>query len=388
MPDPQIADQFEQAKAQFLAGLARFQAGDFAQAERHYLDSLALLPGRASTLINLAATQLRLARPADALASADRALAVEAGSADALLHRGTALAQLGRAPEALAAFERLLAIEPAQPQAWSLRGGLLREMGRHAEAAQAFRAALRHGADPELHAWYLASVVTDAAPPTTSPAGYVQELFDDYAGSFERHVVGTLHYQAHERLVGGLADAQRDGSGAKGAARFKSALDLGCGTGLCGPLLRPLTGQLTGVDLSAGMLQQARAGGAYDRLEQADIVQWLAACDERFDLVVAADVFIYVGDLAPVFAAVARVMERGLFGFSVEAATGPGPDFRLLPSLRYAHAEPYLMRLAAAHGFAPVRRFNATVREEQRLAIDGLFVILRRVAEPAMATRD
>ena len=68
-PSPQAA--FDQAKAQFLCGLACHEAGDFVQAEQHYHSSLRLLPDRPSTLINLAATQLRLGHAADALASAD-----------------------------------------------------------------------------------------------------------------------------------------------------------------------------------------------------------------------------------------------------------------------------------------------------------------------------
>ena len=370
MAQPPTDDRFEQAKAQFFAGLDRFQAGDFAQAEHHYRASLALVPGRPSTLINLAATQLRLARPRDALANADAALAAEADSADALLHRATALAQLGRTHEALAAFDRLLALAPTLAPAWSSRGSLLREMQRLDEAAQAFREALRHGADPELHAYYLASV-GGAGPVPTAPRAYVQQLFDDYADEFDQHLVGQLQYQAHQRLVDGLAGA--------GGASYASALDLGCGTGLCGPLVRPLVRRLTGLDLSPRMLEKARALAVYDRLEQADLVPYLSRSDERHDLVLAADVFIYVGDLAPVFAGVRRVMDRGIFCFTVEAlADDDAADFRLLPSLRYAHSRAYLLRLAAAHGFEPVTLASGPVRQDQREAIDGLYVYLRR----------
>ena len=63
MPPPD--ERFERAKAHFLQGLQCHQAADYIGAERHYRESLALLPGRPSTLINLAATQLRMARPHD-----------------------------------------------------------------------------------------------------------------------------------------------------------------------------------------------------------------------------------------------------------------------------------------------------------------------------------
>ncbi|MEO8312523.1 MAG: methyltransferase domain-containing protein [Caldimonas sp.] len=368
-----IDDPFEQAKGHFFAALGRQQAGDFAAAEQHYRASLALVPGRPSTLINLAAVQLRLARPGDALQSADAALAVERDSVDAWLHRGTALAQLGRAGEALAAFQRLLAVDGHHAAAWSASGTLLREMQRFDEAAHAFGEALRHGAEGDLHQFYLASVGAGAAP-AAPPREYVAGLFDGYADDFDSHLVGELRYQAHRQLVDLLV------ARAGGDARWQSALDLGCGTGLCGPLVKPRVGRLTGVDLSARMIEKARALDVYDRLAHADIVEFLAQSDERWDLVLAADVFIYVGDLAPVFASLERAMARGMFCFSVEALDDGDADLRLLPSLRYAHSKAYLARLAALHGFAVEAMEQAPVREDQGEAVEGLYVVLRRVA--------
>ncbi|MDH4392606.1 MAG: methyltransferase domain-containing protein [Aquabacterium sp.] len=368
---------FDQAKAEFLAGLASHQAGDFAMAQAHYEASLRLLPGRPSTLINLAATQLRRGHPEAALATADAALAIDPTAADALLHRGTALAQLGRAPEALVAFERLTMLEPAHPLAWSHRGSLLREMHRHQEATAAFREALRHGADPELHRYYLAGLGAEAAP-SAPPRDYVERLFDNYADDFDTHLLGTLGYQAHRELVGRVRRCADPGG-------FDVALDLGCGTGLCGPLLRPLARHLTGLDLSSAMLGRSRTTGAYDRLEQADATQFLAATSDRFDLMVAADVLIYIGDPGPLFAAAQRAMQRGLFAFTVEATDdgGAGPGWRLLPSLRYAHSRPHLLGLAQAHGFEPVLVEQAQVRHDQGQAVDGLYMVLRRLPTAA-----
>jgi predicted TPR repeat methyltransferase len=374
---PPSPTAFEQAKAEFLAGLASYQAGDFATAEAHYAASLRLLPGRPSTLINLAATQLRRGRPEAALATADAALAIEATAADALLHRGTALAQLGRQADALAAFRRLTTLEPTHPLAWSHCGSLLREMHRLQEAEAAFREALRHGADPELHHYYLAGLGAEAAP-SAPPRDYVEQLFDSYAGDFETHLLGTLGYQAHSALVDRVRRCADSGG-------FDAALDIGCGTGLCGPLLRPLARHLTGLDLSAAMLDRSRATGAYHRLEQADAVQFLAATSERFDLLVAADVLIYIGDPGPLFAAAQRAMPHGLFAFTVEADDDgdTGPGWRLLPSLRYAHSQPHLLRLAQAHGFEPVLVEQAPVRHEQGQAVVGVYMVLRRLAAAA-----
>lgn len=370
---------FEAAKALFLDGLAALQGGRLAAAEAAFLGSLERMPGRVSTLVNLAATRLALRRPADALVNADAVLALEPANLDALFHRGSALAELGRHGPALEAFRAVCRLDPQRAEAWSHAGAVLRETGRLAEAAQAFEQAIAHGADPQLHRYYLASVRgADAAAspslfPSSAPAHYVQALFDAYADEFDAHLVEVLGYSAHTTLVEHLPFPA--------AGRFASGLDLGCGTGLCGTLLADRVGRLTGVDLSAGMLARAAATGRYAQLLQTDLVDHLRSTEEHHDLVLAADVFIYVGDLAPVFEAVARVIAPGgMFCFSVEAASREPLDFELLPSLRYAHSQRYVAALAARHGFATVRQVDAPIREEQRVPIAGRYVYLRRGA--------
>ena len=365
-----MSPDFEAAKALFFEGLAALQAGRPAQAETLFVASLIQWPDRVSTLVNLAATRLALHRPHDSLATADAVLALEPANADGWLHRANALAELGRHADALLAFQAVCRIDPTQAQSWSQAGSMLREAGRLDEAAQAYEQALANGADPELHRYYLASVGDGRAVPPSAPARYVQGLFDAYAGEFDTHLVRVLGYSAHRTLIEQLPGGAQ--------ARWASALDLGCGTGLCGSLLAGRVARLVGVDLSAGMLAQARSRGVYAELVQADLVEHLASSDERHDLVLAADVFIYIGELEPVFAGVRRVLAPGgRFCYSVECARAGGPAIELTPSLRYAHAAPYLAALAQRHGFAVEREHEAPIREEQRLPIPGRYVCLR-----------
>jgi predicted TPR repeat methyltransferase len=349
-PSPESPAAFEQAKTAFFEGLAHLQAGRAAEAERAFETSLRLVPGRVSTLINLAATRLALDRPVDAISTADEVLAVEPGNADALLHRRSALGRLAE------------------------KADLMRDAGQLDEARVLYRQALAFGADAELIGYCLAGL-GDAAAPPSSPVAYVQALFDDYAADFDRHLVDVLRYRVPQGLAAPLPQLH--------PAPFRAALDLGCGTGLCGPLVRPLAQRLTGVDLSPRSLEQARARRVYDALHEAEIVQHLATLAERgepHDLVLAADVFIYLGELGPVFAALARVMPPGgVFCFSAETeGANEAAGFSLQPSLRYAHHEGYLRRLAQRHGFEPARMVRETVREEQRTPIEGLIVHLRR----------
>jgi predicted TPR repeat methyltransferase len=367
MTDPSDP-RFEHAKAEFLLGLDCHRHGRFAEAEQHYLASLCMIPGRASTLVNLAAAQLRLQRPDHAFGNANKALAIEPDSTDALLHRAVALQQLGRLDEALATFARLLAIDETNAAAWSANGTLLREMSKLKEAAHAFKQALRHGADPDLHTFYLASVEGGNAP-SGAPESYVRTLFDDYADDFERHLVAQLKYDAHRQLVDGLLQLE--------SGPFEAALDLGCGTGLCGPLVRPHVRHLTGIDLSPRMLEKARASGLYDELVCVDAADYLRASNAEFDLILAADVFIYVGELEPVFAEARRLMTRGVFCFSVEfAENAQDAGVQLTPSLRYAHSEGYLRRLASKHRFRVAALRQRVVRHDQAQPVSGLFVYL------------
>jgi predicted TPR repeat methyltransferase len=356
-----------QARAFFLEGVGHYQAGRYAEAEARFAAALSLAPGRPSVLTNLGAARLKLGRLDDALADLEQAIAAEPDNAEALGHAGTALAELGRPERALAMFDRAVAAQPASPLVWLLRGNVLRELGRRDEAAESFRASLRHGGDAGLNAFYLAGLAAAPAP-QSAPRGYVEALFDNYAGGFDAHLVQALKYDAPQRLLQPLAAQGR---------RFAHALDLGCGTGLCGPWLRRVADRVTGIDLSRNMLERARVQGVYDALAQADVLDWLRACQDAHDCVVAADVFIYVGALDAVFAELGRLMPPGAqFCFSVEESGGA--ELELRASLRYAHSEAYVRRLADACGFRVRQLERHPVRTEREGPIPGLFCWLAR----------
>jgi predicted TPR repeat methyltransferase len=357
---------FEQARALFLSGVEHYQAARLEQAERQFAAALSLMPGRPSVLTNLGAVRLKLGRTEEALSLLQEALVQEPGNAEALGHCGTALAELGRPADAVAHFDRALAADPRPPALWTLRGTALRELGRPQEAAASFREALTRGGDPGLLNYYLAGV-EPVAPPQRPPRQYVEALFDGYAGGFDEHLQRALHYDAPQVLVPRMAEGRR----------FAHALDLGCGTGLCGTLLRPLAQRLSGVDLSANMLEKAAVRGVYDMLEQSDVIDFLGASTAQYDAVVAADVFGYVGALDEVFRLLApRMPAGGAFSFTVEESQEG--ELVLRPSLRYAHSEAGLRRLAREHGFDVLHLERRPLREDQREAIPALFAWLHK----------
>jgi predicted TPR repeat methyltransferase len=362
---------FEQAREFFAQGVRHTEAGRLEDAERSFAASLALVPRRASTQANLAVVRLRLGRAGEALPLLDDSLDLEPDNLDTLGLRALVLAEMGRGPEALAGFDHVLAQRPEAGTLWMQRGTLLMEMGRADEAAQSYRKALAHGADPQLAGYYLAAIEGGAAPPT-APRDYVEGLFDKYADDFDANLVQDLHYQAPTVLVKRLAALDR---------KFTRALDLGCGTGLCARIAKGMMPRPEGVDISARMLEKAAASGAYGPLVHADIVDFLRTAQGPYDLVISADVFIYVGALDEVFGHVARcLLPQGVFCFSVEEPAAGEQGLVLRPSRRYAHAEPYIRELAARNGLDVLDMRRAPIREDKQQPIAGLYFWLVRTA--------
>jgi len=393
-------EQLARSRALFLEGVEHFENDRLDPARVCFEACQALTPGRLSVLRNLGITLFRLRRweaatpvlrqattiePSLAEAWACLALANEAqrqwGAAAEALERALALSpeqvplwltlgqvclRLGNVNNALQAFDRALQVDPNCAPAWSDRGSLLRELQQFDEAARCFEKALALGGDPELNGYYLAAVREGAAP-LTPPRRYVEGLFDDYAADYQSHVVETLGYRGFEVLLKPLIDSGK---------RYRHVLDLGCGTGLCGPLIAPQADIIDGVDVSGAMLEEARKLGVYRNLIHAELDEFLATTALRPDLILAADVFIYVGDLAPVFRSARRILEPGgCLAITVERAR-MGQDIQLLSSLRFAHSEAYIRRLADEVRFTNVRVAEAPIRHDQTTPIMGLYIYL------------
>lgn len=397
-----MSDPVERAKAHFFDANAHFEAGRLEQARADYEAALALVPGRPSVLANLGITLCRLGHWDEAIAQLDAALLADptnadawsalglsrearddwAGAAHALrqaislgapqaalrLSLGMCELNLDRPREALQALDEAIDIDPSLAEAWTQRGHWMRQAGQTAEAARCFEQAIAHGADDELHRFYLAAV-TDVREPPPPPALYARALFDRYADDFQEHLLDKLAYRAPQVLLGPLVE---------GGRRWPRVLDLGCGTGLCAHILQPQADAIDGVDVSAEMVQRAQASGLYRQVRRADLLDALGEAAEAADLIVAVDVFIYVGALDTVMAAaVRRLAPGGVFAFSVEQAD-PGRDLQLRPSLRYAHGRRYIEALAAAHGLAVDALWAAPIREDQRQPVMGWYAHLRR----------
>ena len=154
-------------------------------------------------------------------------------------------------------------------------------------------------------------------------------------------------------------------------------LDLGCGTGLVADALRGRYESMLGVDLSPRMVEKARARRLYEAVEAAELSAFLdTRTAASADLVIAADVFVYVGDLGGVFAQAARVLAPGgRFAFSVEGG-GPGEGFRLDSTSRYSHSDAYVRALSAGQGLAVTHDSPETIRAERGVPAGGRLYVL------------
>jgi predicted TPR repeat methyltransferase len=314
---------------------------------------------------------LMMERHGEALDSYDRALELGPENPFVLQSRGTALQASQRPDEALQSYARAIAIKPDMAEALANRAGLLLEIGRNREAAELFRRAREAGADADEIAFKLAAM--KAGPPVRSmPPQFVRRLFDEYAPRFDEHLTGSLDYRVPELLGLALAELKPPGT-------TLDIVDLGCGTGLCAPVLAPHARRLDGVDISERMLERARARGLYEALECAELTGYLADRPQAYDLAVATDVLIYFGDLSGVFAAVhAALRGGGLFVFTVEGHEEDGKGFTLGPERRFRHGAAYVRERAAAQGFELLRLQPERLRNESAQPVTGYVVSLRR----------
>jgi predicted TPR repeat methyltransferase len=352
------------ADAHANLGNSLAERGRLEDAAAHYMQALAIAPRNPETHCRFGHLRNRQRRAGEAAACFERALGLKPDFAPAWLGLGQVFHQAGRYDDALAAFEKA----PDDAETWVGRARSLKRLKRPEDAIAAYRQALAKGGDAEIIRYYLASLGAESAP-VAAPSRLVSTVFDRYSDRYDRHVVAALKYQTPDLLLDAVAPRL--------PSRSLDILDLGCGTGLLGARFRPLARALTGVDISPGMLELARQRQIYDDLVCGELIEFLQTQAGAFDVALAADVFVYIGDLSGVFQEVRRTLrDGGVFGFSVEA--GETQDFALRSTLRYAHSAAYLRKLSNHHGFVVETIAPKVLRQEDGNDVVGHLAILRR----------
>lgn len=258
---------------------------------------------------------------------------------------------------------------PRAREFWSLLGLCYLHLNHKKEALPLFKKAARIG---DVTARYHVKVIEGKARKTV-PRESVRELFDEYASSFDYSLVKELSYKTPTRMYEAVK------SYAKRPNHFSHAIDLGCGTGLSGVAFSSLCDRITGVDLSANMIKEARKKRVYDRIYHDDVVSYLYKSRIKYDLFISSDVIIYLGELDALFAQVTEhAAPDALFVFSTEKANRR--DMVLRTTVRYAHKREYVKRIAEQYGLKMVKARKTKLRREGYGWIYGDIIILKKVS--------
>jgi predicted TPR repeat methyltransferase len=365
-----LENQPNHAGAIHLLGLVFSHSGKLDDAEQLMRRSIALQPRRAESHNNLGQVLWRLGRDHEAAAEFQHAITLKPRLAGAYTNIAMILVNHLRFSEAIPFARKAIELQPDAINALFALAQSLSETGQPAESRAVWQRVLQlRPNDPEAR-FVLAALDGEDAPPA-APATFVARLFNSYANNFDEHLVGRLGYQGPRRLRETIDRIEPQ--------RALDVLDLGCGTGLVGAALRERAKTLVGVDLSPAMIEKSRQRGVYDALELADVTAAMQRRNEAFDLIVAGEVFVYIGDIRATFAAAAQALRRGgLFLFTIERHEGSG--YLLHESRRYAHSIDYIRAAAAANHLTEVESQQTALRQGKGEGgmVAGAIVVLRK----------
>ncbi len=335
--------------------------------------ALQLDPGSAAVHNNLGVALMRAGQLDPAEQAFQEGLVLEPERADLHYNYARMLYLADRKRESIAHSIQALDIDPAQPESRQLLSLAYHVLGDKEKAAETLHAWKKlDPANPQVD--HLLAVVGASEVPARASDHYVAHVFDGFAASFDRKLA-LLGYRAPQlcaELLAGFADR---------LPAAPTILDAGCGTGLCGPLLRPLAARLIGVDLSANMLDRARRRAIYDELERAELTAFLERSPRAFDVILSADTLCYFGALEG-FVAAARLAlrENGILIFSLEAMPDDARDFTLHIHGRYSHSGRYVERVLSEHGMQLQARRTDVLRREMDEPVDGWLIAATRAA--------
>jgi predicted TPR repeat methyltransferase len=371
-----ILQQFpDQADALNFLGVVAHQRGRTREGIAHIERSIVMHPDHATAHMNLGTLLAAAGETQDAIRAYRRACALEPDEVGGFLNLGYLLDENARFHEAVEAFEQVLGLEPDHVDARRRLAEALYHCNRGADAAAAARAWLEREPDNPVAAHLLAAYSQENVPPRASDA-CMRAVFGESADSFDERL-GKVEYVA----PGLVAQALHEHVGS--ARRDLEVLDAGCGTGLCGPILRAYAARLTGIDLSPAMLAKVRERDIYDELIEGEITEFLATGEARYDLIACVDTLIYFGALGEPLERFGANMTPGAhLIFTLEALEGHAEtgDVRLTGSGRYAHT---LAHVRAALGGATlelVSSSKAVLRLELGREVDGHIVVARKAA--------
>ncbi len=334
-------------------------------------------------LNRLAYCERLLGHPERSVALLQMAIGMDPGVAASHNELALAWLALGRPGDAVASLRTAIEADPQFVQGWANLAKLL--YVAHLEAAQHAQRSGLAAPDPapvlecfdrllsfdasNVEFRYLRDSLAGARI-ARPPDRYVESFFDRFAAQFDARLLGELRYAAPEAAAKALKPLLQ-------GRENLFVVDLGCGTGLSGAIVKPHAGRLVGVDLSGAMLEEARKRGIHDELVREEIGDWLGRERGRVDVALALDVFIYVGELGRVMKAISGALaEGGLAAFTIEELEAG--DYALLPAGRYAHSRDYAISTAVLEGLRLVSEEPFAIRHEAGRDVAARMFVFRK----------
>ncbi len=200
---------------------------------------------------------------------------------------------------------------------------------------------------------------------------YLQNVFDNFASGFEQ-VLSGLDYSVPKYISEYLQEFYTGFMWKK-----LHILDAGCGTGLCGAFLKKYASWrgLDGVDISEGMLREAKKKNIYNNLYQQELNSFLFRCNKSYNLIVAADVLTYFGNLEKVIKYSSQALKKnGRFIFSITQNISSDSDWFLHSSGRFTHNISYVQKLLTKYDFVVEKLEQKKLRLENDIPVIGYII--------------
>jgi predicted TPR repeat methyltransferase len=327
-------------------------------------------PDHAETQINLATCYLKKSALKEAKSHYLQAMKLTPADTQILFNLGIINMQQGLTDNAIQYYQRAIQLDPDYFAAHNNLGVAFLAKQHSSFALHHFKEAQR--LQPTNKAiGYAVQMLSENRQLSASPPEYITTLFDAYADHYEQHLLEGLDYQVPQLLFQAITKNNAI------TKKKMDILDLGCGTGLCGISFKPLAKTLTGVDLSPNMITIARQKKIYDDLAAEDLLLFLQQKNTSYDLIIAGDVFVYIGDLNPVFTAMTDALRtEGLIAFNTEIASEE--DFTMNQSGRFSHKKTYLDHLAATHNLAIIDYEQVITRQQNNEPVHGHIYVLKK----------
>ena len=351
----------------YFLGAVYGQLNDIRAAERCCKKALSIEPKHPGALFNWGMALSKLGKLSDAASAFKKVLSITPENSAALYSLGNVYKDQSKYTDAIDCLNKSLEYDPSKAEALFSLGTIHVELEDHEQAITCLKKSIEVDPSIKTKAEYFLSSLTQ----NNTDNEHVKLLHDKHAGYFDEHLIKGLGYKIPKELY----DAYVLHTG--NSSQSLDILDLGCGTGLCGIEFDELVGNLVGVDISPRMIDKAKLTEKYDELVVDDINHYLKDLNSQFDLILSADVFIYMGALEKVIPECARLLkEKGIIIFSVEITEGE--SYRLRASGRYAHSEKYIKDLADKSNMSINISKSVVIRKEHGVDIDGKIFLLQK----------